>query len=146
MFYTPYCWMVTNWAELVVFVMPTQGKYYHHIRSTGLINPRAYKRINSQQLPKTSTYKLTNSSSHQLASSLTPQLPNKSTLQLTNSSTPQLPNTSTHPLTSSSTHKLTNQHARQPVNSSTQKLKFLSFSLQYYSNFHSVLAKIWAKK
>ena len=47
-------------------------------------------------------------------------------------------NSSTYKLKDSSTYKL--------KDSSTQKLKFLSFILQYHSNFRSVLAKIQVKK
>jgi hypothetical protein len=55
-----------NRDGLVAFVMPTQDKHSSHIRSSRLINPLAYKLINNQQLPNTSTRQLTNSPARQL--------------------------------------------------------------------------------
>ena len=45
--------------------------------------------------------------------------------------------------TNSPAHKFINS---PPKKTSSQELKSLSFILQRGSNFHSVLAKIWAKK
>ncbi len=66
----------------------------------------------------------------------------------------QLPNTSTHQLTNSKSHKLINLRTNELIkprtykliNSPTQKLKILFFTLQYRSNFRSILAKVLVKK
>ena len=114
-----------NCGVFVLFVMPTQNKYVSHIRSAGQNSSRAYKLAKTQQLPKTSTHQLTNSSTHKLTK--TQQLPNAATHQLTNSSTSkltktqQLPNTATHQLTNSSTHKLTNPPIHQLISSPNHK-------------------------
>ena len=61
-------------------------------------------------------------------------------------------NSQNHPITNlqthinPQTHKLTKSSTQKFTYSSSQKLKFLSFILQTRSNFHSVLAKIQAKK
>ena len=61
-------------------------------------------------------------------------------------------NSQNHPITNlqthinPQTHKLTKSSTQKFTYSSTQKLKFLSLILQNRSNFHSVLAKIQAKK
>jgi len=67
--------------------MPTQDKHSSHIRSSGLINPLAYKLINNQQLPNTLTRQVTNSRTHKLIISPTHQLINFPTRHLINSKT-----------------------------------------------------------
>ena len=74
-----------NRDGLVAFVMPTQDKHSSHIRSSGLINPLAYKLINNQQLPNTLTRQLTNSRTHKLIISPTHLLTNSSPCKLTTS-------------------------------------------------------------
>ena len=84
-----------NRDGLVAFVMPTQDKHSSHIRSSGLINPLAYKLINNQQLPNTLTRQLTNSRTHKLIISPTHLLTNSSPCKLTTSPPRHLINSKT---------------------------------------------------
>ena len=92
-------------------------------------NPTTAKHINSP------TYKFKNLSTHGFTSSSThdhinSQANSSQAHQLTNLSTHKLIHSRVHPFISSATHELSNP----------PKIKFLSFSLQYRSNFRSILA------
>ena len=103
-----------NWAEFVILVIPTQDKHPFHVRSVGQIDQLTYKLTNCQQLPNTSTHKLTVSSTYNLF--------NVQTYKLTNSSTHNLFNVQTYQLTTSSTHNLINVQAYKLTTSPTYQL------------------------
>ena len=102
----------THW--LMAHEKPTNPKY---------VNSPTYKLKNS------STHRFTSSSTHDYINS---QANSSQAHQLTNLSTHKLIHSRVHPFISSATHELSNP----------QKIKFLSLSLQYRSNFRSILAKI----
>ena len=58
----------------------------------------------------------------------------------------KLTNSQTHELINSQTCKLTNSRTHKLIASLIQRVKLLSFTLQYYSNFHSILARKQVKK
>ena len=104
-----------NCEVFVIFGMPTQNKHSSRIRSAGQNNSLAYKLAKAQQLPKTSTHQLTNTSTHKLAK--TQQPPKTSTHQLTNTSTHKLTDPPIHQLISSQKHNSTSSSTYKPTNS-----------------------------
>ena len=116
------------------------------MRSARQVNSLAYKLTKAKQIPKTSTYKLTNPQTHEHKKSQTQKLINSRNHNLINSKTHQFINSRTYQLISQQTQKLKNSSTQKPKKTSTQNLKLLSFILQLRSDFRSVLAKIWVKK
>jgi len=100
---------------LVIFGMPTRNKHSSRIRSAGQNNSLAYKLAKAQQLPKTSTHQLTNTSTHKLMKAQQPR--KTSTHQLTNSSTHKLSTPPNHQLISSQNHNSTRLSTYKPSNS-----------------------------
>ena len=61
--------------------------------------------------------------------------------EMQGNSTHWLANSQTHELINSQAYKLANSQTHELIASLIQRVKLLSFTLQYYSNFHSVLAR-----